>query len=167
MHHMSALSRRSLVTSAATLPALAVPAVAVAATDPNLLALGERLRALFPKERALGVKFHQLSDECKAGLPIGFMQNKNCRRIHEIRSKRNGRDRTWAEWDAATDELNEIAGAILEIPATDRIGEGIPAAAALALDEDDCDNGHNMRALLWDMAERAGFDRSTCKTVQS
>jgi hypothetical protein len=33
MHHMSALSRRSLVTSAATLPALALPAVAVAAVN--------------------------------------------------------------------------------------------------------------------------------------
>ena len=33
MHHMSALSRRSLGTSAATLPALALPAVAVAAVN--------------------------------------------------------------------------------------------------------------------------------------
>jgi hypothetical protein len=33
MHHMSDLSRRSLVTSAAALPALAVPAVAVAAAN--------------------------------------------------------------------------------------------------------------------------------------
>jgi hypothetical protein len=116
--HMSALSRRSLVTSAAALPALAVPAIAATA-DADLLSLGERLRALLPKERALRVKVHHLSEECKAGLPIGFMQNKNYRRIHEIRSKRNGRDRAYDEWTAASEELNEIAAAILEIPASE------------------------------------------------
>jgi hypothetical protein len=47
------------------------------------------------------------------------MQNKNYRRIHEIRSKRNGRDRAYDEWTAASEELNEIAAAILEIPASE------------------------------------------------
>jgi hypothetical protein len=54
MHHMSALSRRSLVTSAAALPALAVPAVAVAAAstasvghpDAELIKLGEAYERL-------------------------------------------------------------------------------------------------------------------------
>src|ERR1700760_2758136 len=53
MHHMSDLSRRSLVVSAAALPALAVPAVAVAAVmpphpDAGLIALGEAYASLLP-----------------------------------------------------------------------------------------------------------------------
>jgi hypothetical protein len=56
---------------------------------------------------------------------------------------------------------------ILEIPSTDPVGQGIRAAAALALDLPDCENGFNMRGLLWEMAERAGFDRLSWESVQS
>ena len=75
---MSNLSRRSLITSAAALPALAVPAVAIAATEPlpatnpELLALGERLKVLMPLYEALKLKSRRLRDEALAGLPYGF-----------------------------------------------------------------------------------------------
>jgi hypothetical protein len=79
MHHMSDLSRRSLVTSAAALPALAVPAVAVAAVnvampastlieqsaepDPVFAAI-ERYQALFDiVEDVRGDQTCELSDE--------------------------------------------------------------------------------------------------------
>jgi hypothetical protein len=135
--------------------------------NPDLLALGDRLRVLLPKARALGAKFRRLNEESRADLPIGFALQENFQRIFEIRSKNNGRNRAYAEWNDAGTELNEIANAILDIPANDRIGEGIRAAAALALDEHDCENGFNMRAMLWEMAERAGFVRSECEAVWS
>ena len=47
---MSSISRRHLVTVAAALPALAVPAVAVAqSADAELIALGDKLRRLWPE----------------------------------------------------------------------------------------------------------------------
>ena len=64
-------------------------------------------------------------------------------------------------------EVEVVGQAILEIPSTDPIGQGIRAAAALALDEHDTMNGFNMRGLLWEMAERVGFDRSSCEQVWS
>jgi hypothetical protein len=160
-------SRRSLIISAAALPALAVPTVAGAAVNHDLLVLGERLRVLLPKARALGVKLRQLTEESRADLPTGFMMKENFRRIYEIRSEKNGRGRARDEWVDASTEVAEIAEAILEIRPTDRIGEGIRAAAVLALDEPDCENGFNMRAMLWEMAERAGFVRSECCAFRS
>src|SRR4029079_12559685 len=100
---MSALSRRSLVTSAAALPAAAiVPAVAAPSTDPKLLALGERLKVLFP--------------------------NATRARLTELRRqryKRNGAKKAWEEFSAAWSEIKDVGEAILKIPSTDPIGQGI------------------------------------------
>jgi hypothetical protein len=49
--------------------------------------------------------------------------------------------------------------AILRIPSTDRIGDGIRAAASLALNGD-CENAYHMADILWEMAVRAGFERA-------
>jgi hypothetical protein len=104
-------SRRSLIISAAALPALAVPTVAGAAVNHDLLVLGERLRVLLPKARALGVKLRQLTEESRADLPTGFMIKENFRRIYEIRSEKNGRGRARDEWADASTEVDEIAEA--------------------------------------------------------
>jgi hypothetical protein len=62
---MSNLSRRSLVTSAAALPALAVPAVAVASVgtaphpDARLIALGEAYAGLLPLQEAAQEDFNE------------------------------------------------------------------------------------------------------------
>ena len=56
---MSKISRRSIVASAAALPALAVPAVTqINNPDAKLIALGERLKVLMPCVAALGLKCH-------------------------------------------------------------------------------------------------------------
>ena len=99
---MSALSRRSLVTSAAALPALAVPAVAAPITDPQLLVLAERLKVLFPRATALRVRVSELYEQAKAGLPMGFGNNKNQVRIFQIRRKRNGGDKAYEEFNAVS-----------------------------------------------------------------
>ena len=156
---MSNLSRRSLVTSAAALPALAVPAVAAPSTDPQLLALAERLKVLLPRATALRRHCARLNKQARGDLPQGFGNNENQMRIYQIRRKRNGGDKTWKEFNEVSPEMEDVGNAILEIPSTDPIGQGIRAAAALALDEHDTMNGFNMRGLLWEMAERAGFER--------
>ena len=61
-------------------------------------------------------------------------------------------------WNAASVEQDAVARAILRIPSTDRIGDGIRAAASLALD-DDRENAYDMAEILWEMAARAGFTR--------
>jgi hypothetical protein len=59
--HMSDLSRRSLVTSAAALPVLAVPAAAIATPDPDsrLIALGEAYASLVPLQQAAQEEFNE------------------------------------------------------------------------------------------------------------
>jgi hypothetical protein len=169
---MSNLSRRSLVTSAAALPALALPAVAIAATEPllatnpELLALGERLKVVMPLYEALKLKSHRLAAEAQAGLPDGWGLKDKYWRIYKKRSAKNGHARARIEWNAASTELEEISRAILEIPSTDRIGDGIRAAAALALDDDTHENAFEMEGVLWEMAAHAGFSRPD-KAVQS
>ena len=124
---MSNLSRRSLVASAAALPALALPAVA--ATNPELLALGERLKPLIPRIAVARRKARATSD-----------------------------DRAYDEWNAADEEMRPIADAILKIPAVDPISQGIRAAAALALTDEPEDADHR-EDILWEIAARAGFER--------
>jgi hypothetical protein len=169
---MSTLSRRSLVTSAAALPALAVPAVAVAATEPlpetnpELLALGERLKVVMPLYESLKLKSRRLNGEAQSGFSDGWGLKDKYWRLYQKRRAKNGGDRAYAEWNPVSEEQNEVALAILKIPSTDRIGDGIRAAAALALDDDDHENAFTMEDVLWEMAGRAGFSRPD-KAVQS
>jgi hypothetical protein len=64
-------SRRAIVAGAASVPALAVPAVAaeVFTTDPGRIALGERLKVLMPRVAALGLKWSALREEALRGFP--------------------------------------------------------------------------------------------------
>ena len=64
----------------------------------------------------------------------------------------------YEEWSGACSDLSELAQAILDIPSTDSISDGIRAAAALARDSD-CQNTFDMENLLWELAARAGFTR--------
>jgi hypothetical protein len=152
---MSKLSRRSIVASAAALPALAVPAVSIAATMPPedteqdyacgmiLFCLGERLKALMPRVAAAKLKSGMLHEEARAGLPDGYGVDDAIFRIWEERTAKNGHGQAYEEWNAVSTEQNEVARAILEIPSPDRISDGIRAAASLALN-DDCENAYNM-----------------------
>jgi hypothetical protein len=155
---MSNLSRRSLVASAAALPALALPAVA-ASTNPELLALGERLKPLFPRVAAARLKSRALSDEACEGLTNGFGWEKHPdHALWQERLAKNGHDQAYDEWNTADEEMNSIAEEILKIPAIDPMGESIHAAAALALN-DEPENAYHLEDILWKIAARAGFER--------
>ena len=159
---MSALSRCSLVTTAATLPALAVPAVAIAATTaPELLVLGEQLKVAWPQAAAWERKYRVLNEE---SFPNGWALRKEHFSLYKKRQAEAGADVAYDKWNDADKEARRIAEAILEIPSADRVGDGIRAAAALVCDWD-CE-GCGCE-LLWEMAERAGFDRQSCEVVQS
>ena len=65
-------------------------------------------------------------------------------------------DVLYAQVDELWGPIEEIARAILSIPSTDRICDGIRAAASLVLNED-CENAYEMAEVLREMAQRAGF----------
>ena len=156
---MSDMTRRSIVASAAALPALAVPAVAqINNPDVTLIALGERLKVLMPRVAALGLKSHALHKEARAGFPNGWGMDDELLRTFKERGAKNGYHQAYEEWSGACSELSDLAQAILDIPSTDSIGDGIRAAAALAHDND-CENAFSMKDLLWELAARAGFTR--------
>jgi hypothetical protein len=153
------LCRRSLVSSIVALPALAVPAVAqVNNPDAKLIALGERLKVLMPRVAALGLKSHTLNKEACAGFPNGWGMDDKLNRTFKERGAKNGYYQAYDEWNEACSELSDLTQAILDIPSTDPIGDGIRAAAALAIDHD-FENAYNMEDLLWELAARAGFTR--------
>jgi hypothetical protein len=154
-------SRRSVIIGAAVIPALTVPAVAqIDRPDARLIALGERLKVLIPHAAELKLKATPLRKEAIAGLPEGWGLNDELSRIFQERATENGYHQAYDEWSDACSELFDVARAILEIPSTDAVGDGIRAAAALAFDHD-CENASNMKNLLWDLAARAGFTPPT------
>ena len=156
---MSNLSRRSLISSAAALPALAVPAVAqINNPDVTLIALGERLKVLMPRVAALDLKSGALHKEARAGFPNSWGMDDELLRAFKERGAKNGYHQAYEEWSGACSELSDLSQAILDIPSTDSIGDGIRAAAALAHDND-CENAFSMKDLLWELAARAGFTR--------
>jgi hypothetical protein len=126
------LSRRAIVAGAASVPALALPvaAGAIPATDPGLIALGERLKVMMPRVTALGLKSSALREEALSELPQGWGSNKQIFALYKEKRTKNGGDRAYEEWNAASSELNDLAETILEIPSNDRVGDGIRAAAS-------------------------------------
>jgi hypothetical protein len=155
---------------AASVPVLALPAVATAvpvadatSVNPQLLALGERLKAAWAKVSELDPS--ELYEACRkaAGFEqLGDDRTEEQRKAAEHRFKvmasQNGYHRVSRKWNAACRINNQIARAIMEIPSTERMGDGIRAAAALVLN-DDCENAFEMADVLWEMAARAGFTR--------
>jgi hypothetical protein len=60
------------------------------------------------------------------------------------------------KWNDACELRNKLARAILKIPANGRVGDGIHAAAAMALN-DDIEGAHEIGEFLHEMSARAGF----------
>jgi hypothetical protein len=111
-----------------------------------------------PRAAAAKLKSRMLYEEALVGLPRGFANDAALYRTWKERCAKNGHEQASTEWEAAGIEQDEVARAILEIPSLDRIGDGIRAAASLALNED-CENAYTMADVLWEMAARAGFTR--------
>jgi hypothetical protein len=161
---MQSLSRRSLVATAAVLPALGVPAAAFATTDTDsrLLVLGEKLKPLWAKREALRQEVASTREICEAaakaihGDEPGWGLNKAAWREYERMSQETGHDQLSDAFENVCNDVQKVAEAILEIPSHDPIGDGIHAAAALAID-DDVENGFALVAVLEQMAHRAGF----------
>jgi hypothetical protein len=152
-------SRRAVVIGAAMIPAFTVPAVAqIDNPDARLIALGERLKVLIPHVAGLKFKVTPLHKEAIVGMPMGWATNDELSRKFEERATANGYHHAYDEWSDACSQLFDVAQAILQIPSTDAVGDGIRAAAALAFDHD-CQNASNIKNLLWDLAARAGFAR--------
>jgi hypothetical protein len=131
---------------------------------PELPVLGEQLPLAWPQAAALKRKYLSLSERSIAGLPNVWASKEEHFSLYKKRQAETGADIAYDKWNDADKEARRIAEAILDIPSTDLIGDGIRAAAALTLDED-CE-GYGCE-VLWEMAERAGFDRLSCEVVQS
>jgi hypothetical protein len=67
-----------------------------------------------------------------ASSPKGWGINKEAMREFDRVADKNGYSRLRKALNDVDDKVREVAEAILEIPLTDRIGDGIHAAAALA-----------------------------------
>jgi hypothetical protein len=152
------LSRRSLVTSAAALPALALPAVAIAAepsTNPTLLALAEQLKPVWARLQSIEPERHRTYEEAKAGLPQGWALDKEG---HYRTWRERGTTNGYFELSKATNNLQEqiyqLTDAIREIPSTNRMEDAIRLAAILMrYDDQDC----CYQDELWEIAAPAGF----------
>lgn len=130
----------------------------------ELLALGERLKALVAKRNVLEPK---VSAAYQAAWDDGRkrtqkMQNAADKRFREV-AKQNGYSRLADQRNALDDEMHEVARAILKIGYTDRIGDGIRAVAAMVLSDDLDDyfsrspSVYETTEVLWEMASRANF----------
>jgi hypothetical protein len=164
---MSNLSRRALLSSAVALPALAVPAVALPVPTPSstpqpqteLLALGEQLKPLLAEIHRLTPKHRKLYREADAtaGDPprsLDEIQERNAR--FSAMATKNGYYKLCDQLNPIDGEAWRIAKRILMIESTDRIGDGIRAAAALVLDEPSYMD-REAGTVLWQTAARAGF----------
>jgi hypothetical protein len=173
-------SRRTLVTSAAALPALAVPALAAMASpipapvpitpdvpqldDELLFKLGEQLKPLLVELQRVRVPCHAAYEQAfeAAGFdkfPPGTRTEKQqaaCRARFKAAAKKNGYSKLMDQLDRVHPKAFRIAKRILKIEPTDRIGDGIHAAAALVLDEPSYME-YAAGTVLRQMAARAGF----------
>jgi hypothetical protein len=149
------LTRRSLVTTAATVPALALTAIPAAAalsptastmppTRAELVALGEQLKPLFvaqwdflPKLYAAYRIAVDAADYKNLGYNRTEEQQKEADRRFQEAAEKFGYYKLYKQWGDLREKMYKIARSILAIEATDRIGDGIRAAAVLVLGDDD------------------------------
>jgi hypothetical protein len=168
---MNMLVKSSAVVAATALPALAAavpiksetatPPIAPGATDPDaaLIALGEQLKAA--SAEAARLEPRRLYDECwnASGFdksPKG-RANVAARRRFDAMAEQNGYREASERWNVACERKRRIAKAILRVPAHTPIGEGVRAAAAIAIDEPDLDSAMETTKMVWGLAVRAGF----------
>jgi hypothetical protein len=162
------LSRRSLVTSAAALPALALPVVAMAmpasqasTTDPTLLALGEKLKPLWARYAKLRPVTRRLYEQCseaagwdQLGRDRTKAQQEAAMRLFRRAFRTTGYSRMMDIINTLDIQMKELGHAILEIPSTDRVGDAIHLAAILVMNTDqDC----TYKYRLWEITAHAGF----------
>jgi hypothetical protein len=106
---------------AAALPAPAAPVEAAVdlpdavapKTDDELIALGERLKAMMPRMAALKHKSHVLWEEARACLPDGWGRDSDHYRTFKERAAKNGYREICNVRDAAHDELQHLPALFL------------------------------------------------------
>jgi hypothetical protein len=143
---MSNLSRRSLVASAAALPVLAVPAVALATSQPDddavlrhlwseYLAAGDAYDAATRNQRPARAAFDAEFPPC----PDNVLPGHHWRNYNWLWKKHDLDDLSDAR-SAADNAMRNAIGKILETDATGLCGIGVKLAALPAYYEpDDCD----------------------------
>jgi hypothetical protein len=154
---MHNLSRRHLVTAAAALPALAGSAFAADHPDAKFVALGERLKVANAEADRLGKPVHRLHGACMkaARFEEDCEPYAECFARFDAKSKETGYSAACDKWNVAVDAQVRIARAILKIPSSSRIGDGIRVMAAMV---DHQDIPCQKSPMLWKMAVRVGFD---------
>jgi hypothetical protein len=125
--------------------------------DAELIALGERLKEASAKADELGEPAHRLHAACwEAGRFEDHSEPRaECDARFTAMANENGYHRASKKWNAAVHVEFKIARAILKIPSSSRVGDGIRAAAAMI---DHHDIPCQESPMLWEMAARAGFD---------
>jgi hypothetical protein len=178
------LSRRAILAGAASVPALALPAAAAVALpavvepaapapaaavvevpnpDAALIALGEQLKVASAKAAKLNRVSSRLHDAClEASRYADYpdrLGNPEAKRAFHAMSKTNGYSEAADKWNDACELQNKLARAALKIPSNGRVGDGIHAAAAMALNDDYISSEYAPEAqeLLQEMSARAGF----------
>jgi hypothetical protein len=173
------LSRRAILAGAASVPALALPAVVataipavatpaeaivdlpalVSTTDPKLLALGEQLKPVVAEADGLNPKrLYQACMDAGGYATLGTNRTDEQQAAAESRfnaaADKNGYHDAYEKWNAACEVKHKLARAILRMSSNDPIGDGIRAAATIV-------EGSGLDAtrveLLHEMAARAGF----------
>jgi hypothetical protein len=159
----TSLNRRAILAGAAALPAMSIPALAA---DAELLAIGEKMRALWSpywEAKARAHEEHERMFEFAGANRPDYVKIARKWSVEEERAN-------WKEAEAKTDhraaadrrsELGDqmvpLAEAASEFEATTMAGVGVLAAAALFLG-DDFDIADEAHALLVSLAGAAGFD---------
>jgi hypothetical protein len=165
---MNMLVKSSAVVAVAAAPATALadhapqPAAAPGQSRPELLALGDQLRLLFPEWLELEPKTKALHEQAmkaagfyELGMDRTEEQQKAADAKFEKAMSQNGYRQCYDRLNVLSDKMWKLSRSILRIPADDRRGDGIRAAAVLVLDSDS--DGYEAGQLLWEMAAGAGF----------
>jgi hypothetical protein len=174
---MSNLSRRSLVTSAAALPALAVPAVAIASAgttphpDARLIALGEAYASLLPLYEAAQEEFNE-----KCGLAqdlawqrLGFatepdfcspeLRERWCQE-NEKTGKEQNVDALFEKLESVNWQIDPIAREIRDTPALTTAGLRAKAIDAVFLSRQLWEK--SARDLDWDQSALRSLLEAVC-----
>ena len=150
-------------------PASTAAVVELPNPDAALIALGEQLKVAIAKATKLERLSSRLYEACmqageKAlGAAGGDLskyrtnrQQQAMDRAWKAMAKKNGYGEAADKWNNALDLRDKLAEAALEIPSNSRIGDGVHAAAAMALNRD-LDETYEIGDLLHEMSARAGF----------
>jgi hypothetical protein len=156
---MSKLSRRSLVSTAAALPALAVPAAAATASDSELRRLWSEYLDRLAEFKVIDEKHSAARDAFEAELPPcpdGVFPGSH-REAHNHLWRKHGIDELWKAWSEAASRVDEPVKAIQQTPAETLFGIGIQLTA-LKMQHEEWDRADAIQTALASIDRLIGSD---------